>query len=156
MRRVISLSSLAWKETIWPRYIYSWTYSISPLFTHILRFALLVMTLVFDMFISSPTPKLAVLRSSNIWVNSEAEDEKRMMSSAKRRLVNLLSSTRMPLSVQLAARFLKTSSNTAVNSFGDRGSPCLTPFSILNDGPVVWSLIAAVLFLYMFYISHAR
>ena len=52
----------------------------------------------------------------------------RATSSANLRSVSLSPSISMPLSSR--SEFLNTSCITAVNNFGDMGSPCLTPYNI--------------------------
>lgn len=90
------------------------------------------------------------LRSLIIDPSSLAEEEKRTVSSANLRLVNLLSPTTMPFPSQLAASVPKISSKVAAKSFRERGSPCLTSLSMEKNGPGLCNLMTAVLLWYIF------
>ena len=94
--------------------MYSWTYSIATPPLSILHSVLFIISFLLGIFIESPTWRLARLSCSSITPSSAAEGEKKTMLSAKRRYVNFLSPTTIPLSWQDGFISWKTSSSVAL------------------------------------------
>lgn len=134
------------KEINLPRYTYSLTYSNGiPSISIILRFVgLFVMILVLEAFMCKPTFLLSVSRLFKITSKPVADSLKMAISSANLRCDSHLFDIIIPLFFQLI--FLKVLSRVAINSFGERGSPYLTPLSILHSSPCVSSFTLLVFF----------
>lgn len=113
--------------------------------TDILLFMLFDMTIVFERFISRPTRLLAAFGASSMVWSCLLDSDKRTKSSAKRRWLKYLPLMLSPALSQFKSCIID--SRIAINSFGDSGSPCFTPLSIGNVGPVDSSFILALLLL---------
>ena len=96
---------------------------------HVYRGVVFNHHLVFAMFILRPIRLLSSDSSCSICCSSCGVSVHRNMSSAKRRLERNCPSIFTPLFSQF--NLLNMLSNVAVNSLGERVSPCLTPLLIL-------------------------
>src|ERR1700722_4417985 len=111
-----------------PKYTYSSTFSTSspPTWTSFLLTYSLYITLVFLIFIFTPSFLLSLFNSFSISSVSSQLLPISTMSSANLRWFNCSPFIVIPLLSQLS--LLNTCSSPALNNFGESVSPCLTPF----------------------------
>ena len=127
---LIITSSRLWFSiiTVWPRYLYLSTFSITSFSITIVSSDLkLVIYFVFPLCIMSPIFLLHWFSKLHLHIFSDVAI--RAKSSTNLRSVKFSPSTLSPLSWRFSV--LNISSTAVVNILGEIVSPCLTPFSML-------------------------